>query len=438
MAKLIISVDGRDKVYEIIDERFTIGSGQDADLKLRADGVSGVHLTVDKTKAGYRIVDMETKEGTIVNGKPTNQHTLANGDTIQIGSVKITYMGKGPAKAGGAAKKKTRGQGQKLESKHYYRHAQGKKTTPGAQMAIIGSIVVGVILVLWIGLKSTQPPEEDRERAELTNAIKLCDHGLAHGDEIEEVIQKYNDRAGNLDNFQLKQLQTLRTKWKNAQDAAKSGDKSRDARAAWMKIHNVQMAESSNRDKLRKMCEEFVATYSDTPGKAQQLIRQAKAIMSDLEAQGEMTPDEKEFARIEEAMREPMRLKDHHAAMRVLKSMNSDTKAGNPEKYQKLHRSIRLKSRQFLTTRKNDVKGWLRKDEEMEPGQKKNPELEEYYDPAKARQLAIDTIMNKLLHEVIEDYLDSPDKYRSPWNQKAEERTQDLLRQLLKDIKPNY
>ena len=76
MAKLIITTDGRDKVYEIIDERFTIGSGADADLQLRGEGISGIHLTVDKTRSGYRIVDMETMEGTLVNGKQINQQTL--------------------------------------------------------------------------------------------------------------------------------------------------------------------------------------------------------------------------------------------------------------------------------------------------------------------------------------------------------------------------
>ena len=432
MARLIISTDGRDKEYEIIDERFTIGSGPEADLCLTDPEISSIHLTVDKTRNGYRIVDMETKHGTLVNGRQANQHILANGDTIQIGSVKITYMGRGGARP--AARKKAQRKGPALESSHYYRHANAKETSSGARLAIIGSIILGIVFLLWIALGATQPPESDRIRAELGEALRLCDEGTVHQEKIVAVINKYNNK--DLDDFQLKQLRKLRTEWKRCQEAAQGGRKSTQAQSDWMKIHNVQMSESSNRDKLKKMCEEYIEKYSDTQGKAQLNIKRAKAIIADLESQGEMTADEKEFARIEELMREPMRLKDHHAAMRVLKSIDPDVKAGNPERWEKLYRRIRIKSRRFLGKRKNDVKGYLRKDEDI-VDEKKNPEID-IYDPAKARQVAIDTIFTKLLHEVIRDYLNSPDNYRSKWNQNAELRTRALFRELLKEIKPNY
>ncbi len=434
MAKLIISTDGRDKVYEIIDDRFTIGSGPDADLQLRGEGVAGIHLTVDKTKAGYRVIDMETKNGTIVNGKQSNQHVLGNGDTVEIGDVKITYIGKGPARAG-AAKGQQRQRGQKLESSKYYRHAQPEASSPGARFAIIGSIVLGVILILWLALKQTNPPAADYSRSELNEAIRLCKQGRSEEEQITKTINKFR-KMKKKSAEEKKLLSRLISDWDAALEASKGGDKSRTARKDWMAIHNVQMAESGNRDKLRTMCEEFVANYKDAPGAPQVMVRKARNIIEDLEGKGPMTADEKEIARVQALVREGIRVRDHHLAMRGLNSMDKDVKRAHPEAWEKLHRSIRLKSRQYLTPRKNEVRGWLRRDEDI-VDEKKDPE-KDIYDPAKAREVAIELIFNKLLHSVVRDYLDSPDKSRQAWNQRADERAQALFRELLKEIKPNY
>ncbi|MFT7618619.1 MAG: hypothetical protein ACI97A_002266 [Planctomycetota bacterium] len=422
MAKLIISADGRDKVYEIIDERFTIGSGPDADLQLRSDGVSGIHLTVDKTKSGYRLIDMETKDGTIVNGKQSNQHVLANGDTIEIGAVKITYMGKGPARAGADSRSRSKkGNGRKLESSNYYRHAHKESMSSGARFAMIGGIILGVVAVLWIGLNATQPPRADFNRAELNEAIRMCKQGTSEEEVIIETINKFRNKKLNSEEEAL--FTRLIQDWEVAKESAQTGQKSKKGRSAWMAIHNTQMTEPNNREKLTTLCEDFVAEYSDVPGVVQQYIKSANNILKEMADLGEMSDDEKEIARVQGLVRVAMSKKDHHEAMRGLLSMESSVRAAQQEVYEKIERRIRMKSRQFLGVRKNDVREFLRADK---------------YDPAKARKIAVDMIFKKLVFTAIDAYLDSPDHYELPKNQLAEEKTQALLRELLKEMKPGY
>lgn len=422
MAKLIISAEGRDKVYEIIDERFTIGSGPDADLQLRSAGISGIHLTIDKTKNGFRAIDMETKEGTVINGKQSNQQVLANGDTIEIGDVKITYMGKGPAKAAaGGAKSRSKGNGRKLESSNYYRHARKESMSSGARMATIGGIIFAVIAVLWLGLNSSQPPEGDYSRAELNEAIRLCKQGATDDDAVLKTINKFQSKKNSTEEAAL--LTKLLTERENAMNAAKSGQKSQSGISAWFAIHNVQMAEPNNRVKLTTLCEDYVEKYDGLPGKVAQYVEQAKTILKDMESRGAMTPDDKEIARVQAIVRAAMSKKDHHEAMRGLLSMDDSVRAAHQEIYEKIHRKLRMESRQYLGVRKNDVREFLREDK---------------YDPAKAREIAVETIFKKLLFSVVESYLDSPDHYDLPKNQVAEEKTQALLRELLKEMKPGY
>ncbi len=321
MAKLIISSDGRDKVYEIIDERFTIGSGPDADLQLRGDGISGQHLTVDKTKAGYRLIDMETKDGTLVNGKQVNQHVLGNGDTIQIGDVKLTYMGKGPARAGATAgKSRASKRGPKLESSHYYRHANKPQATNGARLAMIGSGILGILFILYLALSNTQPPQSDVNRSKLMEAIRLCDHGSEQEATIVATIREFEKMDKSEEEKRL--LARLRKKWDECLAAVAGAKASDTADSAWIKVRNVQNGEAQNRDKLRKMVEEYIEKYEGEPGRTMKHVRQAKAILADLEEMGEMTPDEKELARVESLVREGLNKRDHHLSMRGLKSMD--------------------------------------------------------------------------------------------------------------------
>jgi diguanylate cyclase (GGDEF)-like protein len=62
-----------------------IGRGTDADVRIAADGVSRMHAEIDRVEAGYRIRDLGSRNGTLVNGEEIGEALLRDGDKIQLG-----------------------------------------------------------------------------------------------------------------------------------------------------------------------------------------------------------------------------------------------------------------------------------------------------------------------------------------------------------------
>lgn len=180
-AKLIVTEGGRDRVHELFDERTVIGRGASADLILRTESASAQHCEVVDTGSGFRIVDLETLQGTEVNGKPINQHLLANGDTIRIGDARITFLGTSAA-AGPKPRHESPAVLTELpvdedgNPKRFYRHESRKRNDQSwVTGAVIGGIVVllGVVVVM---LASSNPGEAERQRfAEAQTVAKRGD-----------------------------------------------------------------------------------------------------------------------------------------------------------------------------------------------------------------------------------------------------------------------
>jgi len=92
MAKLIVSQNG-----EVIENRFlnepsfTIGSLADSDLCLAMNGVSRSHARINSIGNDDILEDLNSTNGTLVNGRPITRHILQNDDVIEIADVQIRY-----------------------------------------------------------------------------------------------------------------------------------------------------------------------------------------------------------------------------------------------------------------------------------------------------------------------------------------------------------
>lgn len=73
----------------------TLGRTAEADLQL-ADGlVSRVHARIEIAGSGARIEDLNSRNGTLLNGEPIRRHRLRVGDEITLGSTRIVFNGTG-------------------------------------------------------------------------------------------------------------------------------------------------------------------------------------------------------------------------------------------------------------------------------------------------------------------------------------------------------
>jgi pSer/pThr/pTyr-binding forkhead associated (FHA) protein len=104
MGKLILTLDGQELAqYELEKERYTIGRLSDNDIHIDNMAVSGHHALIINILKDSFLEDLNSTNGTYVNGKLVKKHALQEGDVITIGRHSLKYAsGKAAAaEAGG-------------------------------------------------------------------------------------------------------------------------------------------------------------------------------------------------------------------------------------------------------------------------------------------------------------------------------------------------
>ena len=82
----------RDKIYYPLTGLIKqIGRSMDCDIVLSDPQVSRLHARLDKNEDGWVLVDLESQNGTLVNGVKVREKILAPGDVIQLGAASLTY-----------------------------------------------------------------------------------------------------------------------------------------------------------------------------------------------------------------------------------------------------------------------------------------------------------------------------------------------------------
>ena len=93
MAKLILSMDGLVlKEITLSKERMTIGRKASNDVQIDNLAISGEHAAVVTILNDSFLEDLNSTNGTLVNGQPAKKHFLKNGDFIELGKYKLKYV----------------------------------------------------------------------------------------------------------------------------------------------------------------------------------------------------------------------------------------------------------------------------------------------------------------------------------------------------------
>jgi hypothetical protein len=77
--------------FPVDDELVRIGSGTHVEIHLGDASVSREHCEIRRTGTQYRLIDLESKQGTRVNGDYVNQCVLDDGDVVDVGDVRMTF-----------------------------------------------------------------------------------------------------------------------------------------------------------------------------------------------------------------------------------------------------------------------------------------------------------------------------------------------------------
>ena len=92
MASLIVQQKGKaPSIFQLNRHTTIIGRGQDAGLLLPDISVSRHHAQVVKTEEGFVLIDLQSQNGTVLNGKQTSKKLLNSGDEIGIGKYNLVF-----------------------------------------------------------------------------------------------------------------------------------------------------------------------------------------------------------------------------------------------------------------------------------------------------------------------------------------------------------
>lgn len=71
--------------HRLAAPRVVIGRGDGVGVSLPDDEVSQQHAAVEFADGGFRVVDLGSTNGTLLNGEPVKSQALAHGDRLQLG-----------------------------------------------------------------------------------------------------------------------------------------------------------------------------------------------------------------------------------------------------------------------------------------------------------------------------------------------------------------
>jgi len=98
MGKLVVSLDGVViKEVQVTKDRTTLGRRPYNDIVIDNLAVSGEHAVLQLVGGNVFLEDLNSTNGTYVNGQTVKKQALANGDTIEIGKYKIKFVLDGAA-----------------------------------------------------------------------------------------------------------------------------------------------------------------------------------------------------------------------------------------------------------------------------------------------------------------------------------------------------
>ena len=98
MSKLVVSLDGVViKEVQITKDKTTLGRRPYNDIVIDNLAVSGEHAVLQMMGHDVYIEDLNSTNGTYINGKAVKKQLLSANDTVEIGKYKLKYLSSDPA-----------------------------------------------------------------------------------------------------------------------------------------------------------------------------------------------------------------------------------------------------------------------------------------------------------------------------------------------------
>lgn len=88
-AAAMLTLDGKSR--PITKPEIVLGRSRDADLRLADANVSRKHAAIRRVGSAYWVADLDSTNGTLVNGKRVTRQQLEDGDRIVLGATEVVF-----------------------------------------------------------------------------------------------------------------------------------------------------------------------------------------------------------------------------------------------------------------------------------------------------------------------------------------------------------
>lgn len=93
MAKIVLSLDGEIVEQRVVKaERIVLGRDPKCDLVIDSQDVSGKHAAIVTVVNDHFLEDLDSTNGTRVNGRRITRHLLENNDVVFLGPYRLKYL----------------------------------------------------------------------------------------------------------------------------------------------------------------------------------------------------------------------------------------------------------------------------------------------------------------------------------------------------------
>jgi pSer/pThr/pTyr-binding forkhead associated (FHA) protein len=108
MAKLVVVSEGLSgRSHELTAERTTVGRVEDNTFPIAEPSISSHHCEILLQGGEIRIKDLNSTNGTFIDGQQINEGVLKPGQTLRLGKVDLKLEGEAPAASGKKAPEQT-------------------------------------------------------------------------------------------------------------------------------------------------------------------------------------------------------------------------------------------------------------------------------------------------------------------------------------------
>jgi len=90
----VVAMSGSSKgeIYLLKSGKTTVGRDNSNSVQIGDATVSKKHCAIESRDSGFELVDLESHNGTFVNGVPVKRRSLAHGDVIRVGTSEFVFL----------------------------------------------------------------------------------------------------------------------------------------------------------------------------------------------------------------------------------------------------------------------------------------------------------------------------------------------------------